>query len=229
VTRRIIEEMVELRAQGLVTRAAGNVSVRKPLAVAENYTQTKFWITPAGMFKHLLKPVDIVEVTLDGTVMVPVVTTRFGVASLGTPSSEWRMHAAIYRKYQRVKAIVHTHPPYVNIMTAMKLGLEPVSAEAAWIGLVPMVAYQRAGTPQLADSVAEALRQRYCGVIGPAVFIQNHGLVVVAETLDEAVLITQAIETAATLIVMANLSGFKPTVLVHDEVRDLWNHERMIA
>jgi len=222
--RRIIEAMVELRAQGLTTRAAGNVSVRRPLASAENYTQTKFWITPRGVSKHLLRSEDIVEMTLDGN--CPSLTKEF---HLQTPSSEWRMHAAIYKKHHRVKVIVHTHPPYVNIMTAMKLGLEPVSAEAAWIGLVPMVAYQRAGTQILADSVAEAFRQRYCGVVGPAVFIQNHGLVVVAETLDEAVLITQAIETTATLIVMANLSGRKPTVLVHDEVRDLWNQERMIA
>ena len=74
----IIGVTLALDAAGMVPNKSGNVSCR----VAEGFA-----ITPAGVPYRELQPEDIVALPLDGP--QPVLK--------GSPSSEWRMHAAIYR------------------------------------------------------------------------------------------------------------------------------------
>jgi len=56
-------------------------------------------ITPSGYAYDLMEEEDLVVMDLDGQV-------REGFRK---PSSEWRMHAAIYRSLPRIGAVVHTH------------------------------------------------------------------------------------------------------------------------
>src|SRR5437868_1280068 len=82
-----------LYERGLIGPVDGNFSAR----VGERYIVC----TPSGAHKGELRPDDLVKLTLDGRVVTPG----------GKPSSELRMHLAIYRLRPDVRCIVHAHPP----------------------------------------------------------------------------------------------------------------------
>ncbi len=87
----------ELFEAGLVLPGEGNLSVRIPGEAAMIITPT------ANRYRNLV-PADLVVVSLDGAV------DKARSGSRG-PSSEYRMHAAMYRLRPRVHAVVHAHPP----------------------------------------------------------------------------------------------------------------------
>ena len=61
-------------------------------------------ITPSSYDYSIMEEKDIVVIDLDGNV----------IEGCHRPSSEWKMHAEIYRHLPRVGAIVHTHSPYAT-------------------------------------------------------------------------------------------------------------------
>ena len=103
----IIGVTLALDAAGMVPNKSGNVSCR----VAEGFA-----ITPAGIPYRELQPGDIVALPLDGP--LPPLGQR--------PSSEWRMHAAIYRARPDVAAIVHTHSPRATALACAGRGIPAV-------------------------------------------------------------------------------------------------------
>ena len=81
--------------EGLMTATSGNVS-------CFDRTSGKLWITPSGLDYGRMTAADIVCIDLEGNVLEK---TEY------QPSSEWRMHAEIYRAIPTVQTIVHTHSP----------------------------------------------------------------------------------------------------------------------
>lgn len=61
-------------------------------------------ITPTSVRYDVLRAQDIVHMKLDGTVLEGELQ----------PSSEWRMHAAVYKAYGETNAVFHTHSPYAT-------------------------------------------------------------------------------------------------------------------
>ena len=108
----IIAVTHSLDAAGLVPNKSGNVSCR----FADGFA-----ITPAGIPYRELLPAHIVELSLDA----PMTATE------PRPSSEWRMHAAIYRARPDVTAIVHTHSPHATALAAAGPGIAEGSCGAA--------------------------------------------------------------------------------------------------
>ncbi|MGC9530525.1 MAG: class II aldolase/adducin family protein [Candidatus Bipolaricaulaceae bacterium] len=173
-----------MAAQGLVTGSSGNVSVR----VGETVL-----ITPSGIPYQGLDPRQVVEMDGEGR-------RRSGS---GVPSSEWRMHVAIYRGRGEVRAIVHTHAPYA---TAVALaGALPVVHDEGKILFGESIPCSRPappGTWGLADGVAAAL-----GSTGKAALIGRHGAVTVGATLGEALGLAVKVEEAARLSLIGRRPG----------------------
>ena len=64
----------------------------------------RMYITP-GSFPYMeMTPEDVMVIDLDGNVL----------EGPHKPSSEWRLHAAVYRAKEDVNAVVHTHSPYAT-------------------------------------------------------------------------------------------------------------------
>ena len=80
---------------GLVTGTAGNVSARERELVR---------ITPSGLPYPEMTVDDLVTIGLDGAV----------VAGQRAPSSEWRVHVAVYAARPDALALVHTHSDHAT-------------------------------------------------------------------------------------------------------------------
>lgn len=165
----------------LIVAAEGNLSVR--LGV------DRFLTTPAGRRKGDLSAADLVEVGLDG---------EWSGAS--RPSSEWRLHAAVYRVRPDVGAIVHAHPPYA---TAHAVARRPLIGallpEAVLVlgGDVPLTPYAMPGTPEVGEGVARLARDHQ------AVLLANHGAVAFGHDLEDAYRRMETVERLAEVSVLA--------------------------
>ena len=151
-------------AAGLVVAAQGNLSGRDGGAVL---------ISAAGAPLGALATADLVTLALaDGSVL----------AGAREPSSERRVHLAIYRARAEVGAIVHTHSPHATAWSFLGEPLRTGSPEIddALGGLVETAEQSPAGSEQLADAALAALGGRR------AVLLPGHGPVGVGGTPADA-------------------------------------------
>ena len=111
------------------------------------------------------------------------------------PSSEYRLHLAVYERRPDVKAIAHLHPPYSIVASTLLEGELPIITPEAEIYLkrIPIAPFRPAGTQELADIVAESVCH------SDAVIMANHGIVTVGKTLREAFYKAELVEESAKL------------------------------
>ncbi len=175
--------MRRLYQRGLIDVTGGNASIRVRLG-GEQFVL----ITPSGAAKDELKPEDIAVLDLDGNVVY------------GKPSSEYRLHLAIYREMPHVSAMVHAHNPLATIL-APQFPLEALMPEAidTCITIVP---HLPAGSPELARETATRMNKSGCRVA----VLEEHGVVAAAEgepmkALIRALDLIEAVENAAQRLV----------------------------
>jgi L-fuculose-phosphate aldolase len=152
-------------AKGLVARTWGNVSCR-----ADEHT---FVITPSGIGYERLTPDLIVAVDVrDGSYQGDV-----------KPSSEYKMHTAIYNARPDVSFIIHTHQTYATCMgLAGPERLAPTPEETERLGgPIGSAEYAFPGTNKLKENVAKAIAEK-----GGVVLMKRHGAIAVADTADTA-------------------------------------------
>ena len=209
--RALREELVqvvnELYVTGLITATGGNVSVR----TAET---DQMLITPSQLFKGDLRAEILVHIGLDGQPLDPDALS---------PSSEWRMHAAIYQARPDVEAVIHTHAPQITTLGLCGLPFLPICTEAAFLGEIPRVGFIMPGTRELAEAVVEALGD------GAAVLMQNHGLLIAASSLRQAANLSEVVERTAEVILACYAVGKEPPTLPEDVLAMLREMGRMMA
>ncbi|MGJ3239125.1 MAG: class II aldolase/adducin family protein [Anaerolineae bacterium] len=149
--------------RGLTTLSGGNVSMRDADCI---------WITPSGIDKGALTANDVVGVQRDGT--------RIGTQR---PSSEYPFHQAIYNARADVRVIIHAHvPALVAYCIAHQVPDTRIIAEAyATCGAMGYADYVMPGSPQLGAALADVFATGY-----QVVLMENHGVVVVGQTITEA-------------------------------------------
>jgi L-fuculose-phosphate aldolase len=160
-------------ALGLVTGTFGNVSCRLDGGIL---------ITPSGMPYGRMRPSDLVRLDASGAV----------VEGLRAPSSEYRLHVAIYARLAKVRAIVHTHSPCA-VRFASRSGELRCRERDGLRGPVPVAPFRPAGTQDLADRAAEILMARGA----EAIILEDHGVVGVGADLESALAVCRAVESAA--------------------------------
>lgn len=166
-----------LDAAGFMPQKSGNLSLRTPRG---------FVITPSGLPYAALTEADLVECGTDGAVL-----------SKGRPSSEWRLHAAIYRARLDAHAIVHTHSPRATALSCARLGIPPLHYMITLAGAVgragiPCAKHATFGTEELAQECAAAL-----GDALRATLLANHGVVALGGALAGAVALAREVENLA--------------------------------
>lgn len=170
----------------------GNLSVRES-------DTSKVFITRSGIMKGLLKPEDIITVSLNGELID-------SKAPNAKPSSELAMHLAIYKNQPLAKAVVHAHPPSAIAFSVVFpeekwFPLDYISELRLALGEVPIVCYQRPGTKDMGMALVPFLCK------AKVMILARHGVVAWGEDLQEAYRGIERLEHACDIYLKARALG----------------------
>jgi L-fuculose-phosphate aldolase len=170
----VVQAMQDLIAKRLTAGTSGNISIR---------TEGGMLITPTGLAPALLLPEHIVAIGLDGGAAQDQLT----------PSSEWQMHADVYRQKPEVRAIVHCHSPYATILACARKPIPPLHYMVAAAGSygIPLADYATFGSRELSRANLEALSGSM------ACLLANHGQLATGSNLDGALKLAELVEELA--------------------------------
>jgi L-fuculose-phosphate aldolase len=178
--RSLAEELVivahEMEKKGLVIGSVGNLSSR--------FDDEFMLISSRSSFLGTITTLEFVLVDFEGNKVEP--------SSL-EPSSEWRMHAEIYRRRSDVNAVIHTHSPYASAYAFLKRKLRAVNPESQYVlGEIPIVPYFPSGTQEFATAVGAAIAD------GPLVaMLERHGTVAVGKRARDTLNLAEMLEETA--------------------------------
>jgi L-fuculose-phosphate aldolase len=185
----ISAEMVEigrrLYERDHICGTEGNLSAR--------LSDAKILITPSGVNKGFLKPDDMIICSAEGKKL----------EGTGEPSSEIRLHTAIYKWRKDVTAICHAHPVYATACSTAGLSLNrPVLPEiVGTLGVVPLAGYASPGSIDLPGSMADLI-DRY-----DAFLLESHGVLTVGKSLEDAFNKIESTERLARILFLADQMG----------------------
>jgi L-fuculose-phosphate aldolase len=172
--RAVAETARAMSRRGLSPGRSGNVSCR---------WRDGLLVTPSG--------VAYADV---GAASVVFVGPAGGRSSRGVqPSTEWRLHQAVYRVRPDVGAVVHAHSLNATVLACAQKPIPAFHYMVATAGGkdVPLVPYATFGTEDLARHVASALVDR------DACLLANHGQVAVGADLASALELAAEVEVLA--------------------------------
>ena len=170
----IVDKSLEAFREGLFSGTSGNMSCR----VAPD----EMLITPTSVRYDMLRAQDIVRMKLDGTVLEGKLQ----------PSSEWRMHAAVYKAYGETNAVFHTHSPYATAFAVVRKSIPAVLIESCIFlgGDIRCADYATPGTKEVGGCT-----------------LANHGVLAVGKDLAQAYLRAEYIEDVAKVYTFSKVLG----------------------
>jgi len=185
----VLATALKLVEKGLVLGKAGNVSQRL-VSLGGNDLLV---ITPTSRYYDSLIEDDMPVVDLDGRV----------VDGKLAPSSELKLHLAVYRARRDVGAVVHTHSVHASALAIARVGIPAVLEEEVALlgGEIKVAEYGASGSEELARNAVRALGDRN------AVILANHGAVGVGRTLHEALDSCELVEKAAHVYLLSLTAG----------------------
>ncbi|XP_057370435.1 protein hu-li tai shao-like isoform X1 [Daphnia carinata] len=151
-------------------------SIYNHITVRVSQEQEHFLLNPFGLLYSEVTASSLIKVDMQGNVVDPG-TTNFGVNIAG-----FVLHSAIHAARPDAKCVVHVHHPACVAVSALKCGFLSVSQESVMIGEVSYHDYYGILVdPEERDTIARNL-----GPLNKVMFLRNHGLVILGETIEEA-------------------------------------------
>lgn len=184
--------------RGYTVGSAGNISAR---------LEDGWLITPTDACLGRLKPQEIAKVSKDGTWV-----------SGNKPSKTLELHRQVYDRNPEVNGVVHTHSTSLVALTLAGVWnnddiLPPLTPyQVMKVGHIPLIAYQRPGSPDVAAQVAQ-LANTVRGVM-----LERLGPVVWESSVSKASFALEELEETAKLWMMSNP---KPAPLGEEAIEDL--------
>ncbi|CAK7206919.1 hypothetical protein SEUCBS139899_009726 [Sporothrix eucalyptigena] len=181
---------------------AGHVSVRDPILTDH------FWLNPLSMHFSQIRVSDLILVNEDGEVVQgnePVNAAAFAI------------HAEIHKARPDVHAACHTHSVHGKAFSAFGRPLDMITQDALRFYNSHAVYDQFGGVVldrEERKRIAKALGN------GKAVILQNHGLLTVGQSVDEAAFWFISLDKtcqAQLLVDAAAASGYKPKIIDEEE------------
>ncbi len=192
----LVETARSLNRTGLNQGTSGNISLR---------VENGFYITPSALAYDQCRPADIVELDMEGRV---VVGTR-------KPSSEWRLHRDIYAHRNQAGAVLHAHPPWCTTLACLELSIPSYHYMVAIGGgdSIACAPYALFGTAELSANVLAAMDNDRC-----ACLLAHHGMVCFSADLQSVVALALEIENLARIYGQAMQTGEKVPLLTRREM-----------
>ena len=190
VRRDIVEAGRRMYMRSFVSGIDGNLSAR----ISDDVIVT----TPSGVSKGFLTEDMLVKLDLGGNVLQG--TLR--------PSSEIKMHIAIYKKSPEILAVCHAHPPISAAFAAAGVALDKAFLQETvlLLGTIPVAKYAPPGSQELADGIAEFCLE-YRGAL-----LEHHGAVAWGGSVMESLYRMEGIEYTASVAMYSKMLGFDRTM-----------------
>ncbi len=163
--QQVIQAGRELSVSGLIARTWGNVSCR----LNEDY----FAITASGRNYMTLTEEEVIRVKL----------SDLSYGSPIRPSSEKKIHQAVYQLKPEVGFVIHTHQDNASALSVMKA--DYFELDKPWEGIgnrVFCAEYGPPGTEKLCQNTKKALKKSS----GNAVILKHHGALCFGRNYEEA-------------------------------------------
>jgi L-fuculose-phosphate aldolase len=131
----------------------------------------------------MLSPDLIVHMDLEGNV----------IGSGKIPSTEVKMHLAVYKDRSKAKCVIHNHSPYISMLSVLRKGI-PIIMEQQMIflgGEIYCTEITEAHTEEMGASALKALDRNNAAVLA------NHGAIICGKSLDHAVRFSVVLEKMA--------------------------------
>jgi len=177
--------MRRLYKHALTTTSGGNISLR--------ISEKIILITPSATDKGRMKWKEVGIINIFGENLTPHLK----------PSIETEMHLAIYRKKKDVLAVVHAHPVFASLFTAIKAKINTnLTSEAkAILGDPLLVRYAVMGSRALAEVAAENIMK------SDILLLENHGILTTGSNVLQAFDKIEVLENAAKMTLMTEMTG----------------------
>lgn len=197
--KELVEICHKIHLKGFVSATDGNVSVR--------INKDKILCTPTSLPKEKVTEKDLLLLDLAGNVL----------SGSKKPSTEIKMHLAIYKEREDVNAVIHTHPVYATAFASSKLALDiPFLPEVILnLGLIPVCEYATPSTEEVVKSILPFVKKTNL------LLLQNHGAVTFGKNLEEAFYLLEKLEHTAKIFAIAmTFNGVRP--LSKKQLKDLY-------
>lgn len=185
----IKSELVEfgkrLYLRNHIGAAEGNLSSRLP--------DGRIMITPSGVNKGYMSSEDM------------VICDSAGKKLQGSrkPSSEIKLHAAIYNWRPDINAICHAHPVYATAYSTARIPLMRcvLPEVVGTLGAIPLTHYAAPGSSDLPNTL-QAVIDRY-----DAFLLEAHGVLSLGKSVEDAFNKIETIERYANILFLAEQLG----------------------
>lgn len=174
--------------------------------------QDRVLCTPTGLSKGFLEPDDLCIVDMQGQQVEDNPRGR-------TRTSEVLVHLAIYNKFPRVGAVIHSHPPHAVAFCIANVPLpQGIHPEAEiFLGKTVFAKYATPGGPDLPDSFLHQLTEHTNTVL-----MANHGSISYGKSLIEAYDRLEVLDSYCKQLLLARQLG-RVNVLNIRQMIDLLN------
>jgi L-fuculose-phosphate aldolase len=197
--QKIVEVGKRLHDRFFVAANDGNISVR--------LNEREYLITPTTVNKGDMTPEQVLKVNPEGKVLS---------GSL-RPSSEMKMHLAVFRKRPDVQAIVHAHPPAATGFAACRIRLDQDVVLPEVVFGLGRIGFAEYGTPTTED-VPRAVEKEIPEC--EALLLANHGALTVGQDVLQAYYRMETLEMYSRVLLVTKIIG-EPKPLNEAQVREL--------
>lgn len=180
IGNRMINACKRLHMKGILSGVGGNISIRTS-------DPNIIICSPSGiplmdMFIGDLCVIDIGNIKNEGNYKI--------IKEKCKPTTEFLLHCGVYKERQEVKAIIHSHPPITTAFSCTNKDINyKITEDQRWyIGDIESIPFVLGSTKSLAKNALSKLKKNY------VLILKNHGIVVLGDSLAEAVNITELVE-----------------------------------
>lgn len=190
LSKRMIKACKRLHMKGILSGVGGNISIRTS---SPNIVLT----SPSG--------IPIMDMLLDDIVAIDISDIKNDnykvLKGKYKPTSEILLHGGIYDMRPEIKAVIHTHPPITTAFTCTTCEINyKIQEDQRWyIGDIDSIPFIYSSSKALSEAALPKLKKNY------ALLLKNHGIVVLGDSLSEAVTITELIEDLSKIYFHAKL------------------------
>jgi L-fuculose-phosphate aldolase len=197
--KELLDYGVRAYESGFVTETEGNISAR--------LDKSRVLVSPSHIPYEQRTADDFVLLDLDGNVL----------KGERRPTSEHRLHLAIFRAREDVGAVLHAHPLYSSVLAVAREPLRPILDEMIPYlgGVVEVADFAPSGSQELADAVLKGLGSK------SAVIMANHGTVCVGKNLSRAYQTTKYVEKWSHITILAMMLGKLRTIPDERQAQEL--------